>query len=171
MASVRHHSQCPRGGFAVASGVPRPNVVIADDGVVVDPLVDGRASIVGAIPAGYVYVDGRGVGDVGEQSLKDRLILGGDGFITIVVVVDSVTGKVTAPPEIFARGFSEDPAAFEGVLAASSRRRSRLLVATACYGLRRYDLGAAAGTPGRRKVGQRHLPTPPDDHSRWFWIV
>jgi ribonuclease J len=101
--------------LAVASGVPRPNIVLADDGVVVD-LVDGRASIVGAIPAGYVYVDGRGVGDVGEQSLKDRLILGGDGFVTIVAVVDSVTGKVAAPPEIFARGFSEDPAAFEDVL-------------------------------------------------------
>jgi ribonuclease J len=101
--------------LAVASGVPRSNVVLAEDGVVVD-LVDGRASIVGAIPAGYVYVDGRGVGDVGEQSLKDRLVLGGDGFVTIVVVVDSVTGKVAAPAEIFARGFSEDPAAFEGVL-------------------------------------------------------
>jgi len=101
--------------LAVASGVPRENVVLADDGVVVD-LLDGRARIVGTIPAGYVYVDGRGVGDVGEQSLRDRLILGGDGFVTIVVVVDSVTGKVTAPPEILARGFSEDPAAFEDVL-------------------------------------------------------
>jgi ribonuclease J len=101
--------------LAVASGVPRHNVVLADDGVVVD-LVDGRARIVGAIPAGYVYVDGRGVGDVGEQSLRDRMILGGDGFVTIVVVVDSVTGKVAATPEIFARGFSEDPAAFEDVL-------------------------------------------------------
>ncbi|HVS68138.1 MAG TPA: ribonuclease J, partial [Mycobacteriales bacterium] len=101
--------------LAVASGVPRPNVVLADDGVVVD-LVDGRASIVGAVPAGYVYVDGRGVGDVGEQSLRDRLILGGDGFVTIVAVIDSVSGKVAARPEIFARGFSEDAAVFEDVL-------------------------------------------------------
>jgi ribonuclease J len=101
--------------LAVASGVPRDNVVLADDGVVVD-LVDGRASIVGAIPAGYVYVDGSGVGDVGEQSLKDRMILGGEGFVTIVAVIDSVTGKVAAPTEIFARGFSEDPGAFEAVL-------------------------------------------------------
>jgi ribonuclease J len=101
--------------LAIASGVPRGNVVLADDGVVVD-LVDGRARIVGAVPAGYVYVDGRGVGDVGEQSLKDRLVLGDEGFVTIVVVVDSVTGKVTAAPEIFARGFSEDAAAFDAVL-------------------------------------------------------
>jgi ribonuclease J len=101
--------------LAVASGVEPANVVLADDGVVVD-LVDGRARIVGSIPAGYVYVDGRGVGDVGEQSLKDRLILGDEGFVTVVVVVDSVTGKVATHPEIFARGFSEDAAAFDEVV-------------------------------------------------------
>jgi ribonuclease J len=101
--------------LAVLSGVPRANVVLADDGVVVD-LIDGQAKIVGAIPAGYVYVDGLGVGDLGEQELKDRLILGGDGFVTVVIVVDSVTGKLTTVPEILARGFSEDAAAFEAVL-------------------------------------------------------
>jgi ribonuclease J len=100
--------------LAVATGVPRDNVVVAEDGLVVD-LVDGRASIVGAVPAGYVFVDGLAVGDVGEASLKDRRILGGEGFVTVVVVVDSVTGKVAAGPEILARGFSEDAAAFEGV--------------------------------------------------------
>jgi ribonuclease J len=100
--------------LAVATGVPRDNVVLAEDGVVVD-LVDGRASIVGAVPAGYVYVDGLAVGDVGEGSLRDRRILGGEGFVSVVVVVDSVTGKLAAGPEILARGFSEDAAAFEEV--------------------------------------------------------
>jgi ribonuclease J len=101
--------------LAVASGVPRENVVLADDGVVVD-LLDGKASIVGTIPAGYVYVDGLAVGDIGEQELKDRLILGGDGFVSVFLVVDSVTGKLTAGPEILARGFSEDAAAFDAVI-------------------------------------------------------
>jgi ribonuclease J len=100
--------------LAVSTGVARDNVVLAEDGLAVD-LVDGRARIVGAVPAGYVYVDGLAVGDVGESSLKDRRILGGEGFVTVVVVVDSVTGKVTAGPEILARGFSEDAAAFEEV--------------------------------------------------------
>jgi ribonuclease J len=100
--------------LAVKTGVPRDNVVLAEDGLAVD-LVDGRARVVGAVPAGYVYVDGLAVGDVGESSLKDRRILGGEGFVTVVVVVDSVTGKVTAGPEILARGFSEDAAAFEDV--------------------------------------------------------
>jgi ribonuclease J len=100
--------------LAVQTGVPRDNVVLAEDGVVVD-LIDGRASIVGAVPAGYVFVDGLAVGDVGEESLRDRRILGGEGFVTVVVVVDSVTGKLAAGPEILARGFSEDAAAFEDV--------------------------------------------------------
>ncbi|MDT7742420.1 MAG: ribonuclease, partial [Actinomycetota bacterium] len=100
--------------LAVATGVPRDNVVLAEDGVVVD-LVDGRARIVGAVPAGYVFVDGLAVGDVGEESLRDRRILGGEGFVTVVVVVDSVTGKIAAGPEILARGFSEDADAFEDV--------------------------------------------------------
>jgi ribonuclease J len=52
--------------LAVQTGVPRDHVVLAEDGVVVD-LVDGRARIVGAVPAGYVYVDGLAVGDVGEE--------------------------------------------------------------------------------------------------------
>jgi ribonuclease J len=94
--------------------VPRERIALAEDGVVVD-LVDGRAAITGLVQAGYVYVDGLAIGEVGESSLKDRRILRDEGFVTIVVVVDSVSGKVTAPPEILARGFSEDVAAFEDV--------------------------------------------------------
>jgi len=91
------------------------NVVLADDGVVVD-LVDGRASIVGAVPCGYVYVDGLEVGDVGESTLKDRRILGEEGFISLTIAVDSMTGKVAGAPQIAARGFSDDPKAFDEVL-------------------------------------------------------
>jgi ribonuclease J len=93
--------------LAELTGVPRDRIVIAEDGVVVD-LVDGRAGISGQVPCGYVYVDGLVVGDISEAALKDRRILGEEGFITVVVVVDSMTGKVSAGPEIFARGFSDD---------------------------------------------------------------
>jgi ribonuclease J len=97
--------------LAEATGVPPANVVLAEDGVVVD-LVDGKAAVAGKVSAGYVYVDGLAVGDVGESSLKDRRILGGEGLVAVVVVVDSQSGAVTAGPEIFARGFSEDVKAF-----------------------------------------------------------
>jgi ribonuclease J len=100
--------------LAVRTGVPRERVVIAEDGVVVD-LVDGVARVVGAVEVGYVYVDGASVGEITEADLKDRRILGEEGFISIVVVVDSGTGKVVAGPEIHARGFAEDEAVFDRI--------------------------------------------------------
>jgi len=100
--------------LAAQTGVPRERVVVAEDGVVVD-LVDGVAKIVGAVDCGYVYVDGASVGEITEVDLKDRRILGEEGFISIIVVVDSGSGKVIAGPEIHARGFAEDDAVFDEV--------------------------------------------------------
>ena len=97
------------------TGVPRDRVVLAEDGVVVD-LVDGVASIVGAVPCGYVYVDGLGVGDVSEESLKDRRVLGEEGFIAVTIAIDSVSGKVSGPVHLSARGFTDDDHVFDGVL-------------------------------------------------------
>ena len=98
--------------LASQAGVPDNNIVIAEDGVVVD-LVGGQASVAGKVPCGYVYVDGLTVGEVTEAQLKDRRILGDEGFISVVVVVDSSTGKLTGGPEIHARGSGIDPAQFE----------------------------------------------------------
>ena len=100
--------------LAVRTGVPRERVVVADDGVVVD-LVGGVARVVGAVECGYVYVDGASVGEITDADLKDRRILGEEGFISIVVVVDSSTGKVVAGPDIHARGFAEGDAVFDRV--------------------------------------------------------
>jgi ribonuclease J len=100
--------------LAVRTGVPRERVVVAEDGVVVD-LVDGIARIVGAVRCGYVYVDGASVGEITEADLKDRRILGEEGFISIIVVVDSGSGKVVAGPEIHARGFAEDEGVFDRI--------------------------------------------------------
>ena len=100
--------------LAVATGIPRERVVMAEDGVVVD-LVNGKASIVGKVDCGYVFVDGSSIGDITEASLKDRRILGEEGFISVIVVVDSQTGKVVSGPEIHARGFAEDDATFDAI--------------------------------------------------------
>ncbi|WP_242890547.1 ribonuclease J [Actinomadura litoris] len=102
--------------LAALTGVPDENIVIAEDGVVVD-LVEGKASIVGAVPAGYVYVDGLSVGEVTETSLKDRRILGEEGFVSIVIGIDSSSGKVVAGPEIHARGAGIVNEDFDEVLA------------------------------------------------------
>jgi ribonuclease J len=100
--------------LAALSGVPEGNIVIADDGVVVD-LVEGQATIAGAVPCGYVYVDGLSVGEVTDEQLKDRRILGDEGFVSVVIVLDSTTGKMVAPPEMHARGSGIDEAAFAEV--------------------------------------------------------
>jgi ribonuclease J len=100
--------------LARATGVPADRVVMAEDGVVVD-LVDGVARVAGKVDCGYVFVDGSTIGDITESSLKDRRILGEEGFISVIVVVDSVTGKVAGGPEIHARGFAEDDSTFDEI--------------------------------------------------------
>jgi ribonuclease J len=100
--------------LAALTGVAPDSIVIAEDGVVVD-LVDGKIAVTGSVPCGYVYVDGMSVGEVTEASLKDRLILGDEGFVSVVVVVDSTNGKLVAGPEIHARGSGIDDAAFAEV--------------------------------------------------------
>lgn len=100
--------------LAIQSGVPRSNTFIIDNGVVID-LIDHEAEVVGAIPVGFVFVDGQSIGDITESSLKDRRILGEEGFISCVVVIDSQNGKIVAGPDIHARGFNEDAAMFDDV--------------------------------------------------------
>ena len=101
--------------LAIQTGIPQERVLLTRDGVVVD-LVEGQASVVGSVPCGYVYVDGSSVGDISDASLKDRRILGEEGFISCFVAVDLVAGKVVAGPEIHARGFSENDAVFNEIL-------------------------------------------------------
>ncbi|MFT7838301.1 ribonuclease J [Saccharothrix sp. BKS2] len=110
--------------LAVATGVVEERVVIAEDGVVVD-LVDGKAAISGRVEVGNVYVDGLSVGDVGESTLSDRLVLGEGGFIAITVAVDSSTGRAVAPPTVSGRGFSDDPKALDQAVSLVEMELSR----------------------------------------------
>jgi ribonuclease J len=101
--------------LAIESGIPEEHVVLCEDGDVVD-LIDGVARVVGHVQCRYVYVHGLAVGDIGESLLTERRILSDGGFIAATVVVDSVTGKVVGGPSVSAKGFSEDPAAFDEVV-------------------------------------------------------
>ena len=103
------------GALAARTGLPAENLVLAEDGVVVD-LLDGRAKITGKVPAGNVYVDGMTVGGATEASLKDRRTLAEEGFITIVLLLDADTGALTEPPEFLARGFVHEDRTFEKVV-------------------------------------------------------
>jgi ribonuclease J len=113
--------------IAASVGIPIERVIIADDGVVVD-LAGGVAAITGYVPVGFVYVDGLGVGDVTETSLKDRRVLGEEGFISVFVVVDIVDAKVVAGPEIHIRGFGAEDEIIEPLRAEVSRAIESALV-------------------------------------------
>ena len=102
------------GRLAEQTGVPASNVLLTEDGSVID-LVDGTARVVGAVECGYVYVDGSSVGEITDADLKDRRILGEEGFISIITVVNRTTGKIVSGPDIHARGFAEDDSVFDEI--------------------------------------------------------
>jgi ribonuclease J len=101
--------------LAQSTGIPEENTIIGSNGTVVD-LKDGKVTVAGQLDIGFVYVDGSSVGGVTDADLKDRRILGEEGFISLTIAVDSVTGHVAGAPQIAARGFSDDPKAFDDVL-------------------------------------------------------
>jgi ribonuclease J len=109
---VRHLTA--NGDLAIATGVPAERTIIAEDGMVVD-LEQGKARIVGKVDAGYIFVDGTTIGDISELSLSDRRILGEEGFISVVAVVNTHASTIVSGPDIHARGFVEDDAVFDDV--------------------------------------------------------
>ncbi|MFF1573296.1 ribonuclease J [Leifsonia sp. NPDC058292] len=100
--------------LAIDTGVPVENTILAEDGTVID-LRAGVARVVGQLDIGFVYVDGSSVGEITDADLKDRRILGEEGFISIIVVVEAATGRIVTGPEIHARGFAEDDKVFDAV--------------------------------------------------------
>ncbi|WP_413250570.1 ribonuclease J [Sinomonas flava] len=103
------------GNLALETGMEPESVILADNGTVVD-LAAGVAKIVGQVEVGFVYVDGSSVGEITDVDLKDRRILGEEGFISVITVVNRSTGKVVTGPEIHARGVAEDDAVFDDII-------------------------------------------------------
>lgn len=142
--------------LAERTGVAPDRILIADDGTVID-LHKGRAQIVGAVPCGHVYVDGASVGDISEASLTDRRILGDEGFIAVIVVVDTARGEVAVGPEFHARGFSEEPGVFGDV---GQRVRAALESAMADGDRDRHQLQQIARRVVGRWVSAEHRRRP-----------
>ena len=103
------------GQLAVLTGVKPENVVLAEDGVVVD-LCDGHAQVVGAVPCEYIYVDGSSIGEISEDELATRRTLGSEGFVSVYAVVERESGMVLASPTIRAIGMAEDSSVFDEIL-------------------------------------------------------
>ncbi|MBI4065618.1 ribonuclease J, partial [Candidatus Kaiserbacteria bacterium] len=91
--------------LAESVGIPKENVIIGGNGKVVELTPHSVKLTKDEVPASYVFVDGLGVGDVGEVVLRDRQMLAEDGIFVIITIVDSKTGKVYTSPDIISRGF------------------------------------------------------------------
>lgn len=109
-----HRHLVANGLIAVKTGVDTKNVVLAEDGDVVD-LYHGNAAVVGSVPCGYVYVDGDSVGELTDEELEKRRILGTEGFVSSFVVVNTDSADVVAGPKIYLNAVAEDESDFEKV--------------------------------------------------------
>ena len=85
-------------------GVPPENIFVIENGYPLE-FHEGEARIGERVPGGYVYIDGSGVGDIGPSVLRDREVLGRDGFVVAVVHRDPDTGQLVDQPEIITKGF------------------------------------------------------------------
>lgn len=90
--------------LAMQSGIPKERIFVVENGYVVEADKQG-VRVAERVPGGYVFVDGSGVGDIGKAVIRDREILARDGFMMVVVNVDSKSGELVDEPEIISRGF------------------------------------------------------------------
>ena len=108
----RHLTACAK--LAEQTGVDPERILVGEDGSVID-LRDGVAEIVGKVECGMLFVDGKTVGKITEDDLKDRMTLANEGFISIFVVIDPDTGVVIEGPEIRARAYAEEDHVFDDI--------------------------------------------------------
>jgi ribonuclease J len=111
--------QVMHGRLAIEAGVAPESVFIIENGTPIELWPDGSARRGEPVTAGYVYVDGLSVGEVGDIVLRDRRSLAKDGMFMIVVTVDKQTGHLVGRPEIVTRGFvhgNEDDPSIEGAI-------------------------------------------------------
>ncbi len=102
----QHFMLVAHGELAKMLGVPDENIFIMDNGQAVEINSAQQAKVAEAkIPGGYLFVDGLGVGDVGEVVIRDRQVMARDGMFVILLMVDRKTGKLVSPPDIISRGF------------------------------------------------------------------
>ena len=91
-------------GLALSMGIPKENILIADNGRVAE-ISKKALRCTSTVPAGRVFVDGYGVGDVGAVVLRDRKHLAEDGMVVVVLPISAQNGDLLAEPEIITRGF------------------------------------------------------------------
>lgn len=102
-------------GVAIETGVPQNRTIIAENGTVVD-LSDGVARVAGQLDIDFIYVDGKSVGRVTDDDLKDRRTLAEEGFISVITVVETTLGRIVSGPVVQAKGVAEDEKVFDEII-------------------------------------------------------
>ncbi len=100
-----YYMLCLHASLAESVGIPAKNTMVAGNGKVIEITPNSISMTKEKIPSNYVMVDGLGVGDVGNIVLRDRQMMAKDGMFTIIVVIDSKTGKMIGEADIVSRGF------------------------------------------------------------------
>lgn len=101
----QRHRLVMHGQMAQSLGMPGENVLIGDNGQVIE-FSDGVGRVTDEkVPASYVMVDGLGIGDVGNIVLRDRRVMAEEGIFVVIVTIDHTTGKMVSSPDIISRGF------------------------------------------------------------------
>ncbi|MFA5359186.1 MAG: ribonuclease J [Patescibacteria group bacterium] len=102
---ANHYMLRIHGELAVSTGIKESNVLIADNGQVVELTKDAAKVTAEKISAEYVFVDGLGVGDVSEIVLRDRRMMAEDGMLVVIVTIRKKTGELVQNPDLISRGF------------------------------------------------------------------
>ena len=96
---LKYHAQ-----LAMKVGIPEKNIFVAENGNVIE-FNHGRARMKEKVTAGSIFVDGLGVGDIGNVVIRDRQVLSQDGILIVTVTVNTQTGEIITGPDIISRGF------------------------------------------------------------------
>ena len=153
----RHLLQHAR--LAEAVGVPRSNIFLIEDGLGLEIAKSG-ARVLGHYPVERVYVDGKGIGDVGAVVLRDRQILAESGMVVVALTIDGQTGSVVAGPEIVSRGFVYMKEADDLMAEVKEAIREALAARKESPVIDRELIGTIVRTAVRRFISQRFQRKP-----------
>jgi ribonuclease J len=148
--------------LAMAVDVPAANIFRLDNGDVLEVTADA-AAVVDHITAGLTYVDGLGVGDVGDEVLRDRRHLADDGVVVVVATVEADTGEPVGDAEVISRGFSagDDPELIEeAILEIERSLRTSAAQRVTELSVLQHQLHDAVATLLRKRTGQRPMVLP-----------
>ena len=149
------------GRIAESTGVPAENVLLTENGSVVD-LAQGVARVTGEVECGFVYVDGSSIGEITDADLKDRRVLGEEGFISVISVVNRQTGTIVSGPDIHARGVAEDDAVFDDITPKIARALEEAVQSNADHTTHQLQqvVRRVIGTWVNRKLRRRPMIVP-----------